>query len=311
MSGGDTFVQGVDVSKWQTSTPDLSGVHYLIARAGVGTKPDSMYATHIAAARRAGIVTGSYWYNWGSLSVSDQVNAYIAAEGTVDLHAIDWEGTEGFTAAQAQQFISLYRQRTGRRIGLYASESRFRDLGQDWDWIANYSQEPTKHYDLWQYGPFRGVDGDRLPGNLTDLQRLIGDEPMTDIDFIAAPALVDLPQGISILNPDGSARLTNPMMRTGVFSPGTTMSAGGTRLRLINWTGSNLLLAAYGSMVTNVRDLSLTVPVPPAPDVTPFTQADIDAAVTAAVAAQQADCEGAVGSAVEAEQARIRDILGL
>lgn len=306
MSGSDTFLLGLDVSKWQPTTPDLTGMHYLIARAGIGTQRDPTYGMHIAAAKAKGIATGSYWYNWGSLSVSDQVNAYIAAEGDVDLHVIDWEGTEGFTSGQTAHFIDLYKLRTGNRIGLYASESRFLDLGQDWDWIANYTREPTKHYNLWQYGPLHGADGNRLPGNLIDLSILIGKVArVADIDFIASPALVDLPENIAILNPDGSARLTNPGLRTSVFSPGTTVSAGGTTLRLINWTGSNLLLAAYGSKVTNVRALALTPPVVLPPDTTPFTQADIDAAVSAAVANTDEAIAQAMDDGADAERERI------
>jgi GH25 family lysozyme M1 (1,4-beta-N-acetylmuramidase) len=164
VSGGDSALLGVDVSKWQTTTPSLIGIDFLIARAGIGTKLDAYYDMHIANARKAAIVTGSYWFNWGTLSVSDQVAAYARSEGDVDLHVIDWEGADGFTAAQTADFIRRYRALTGNRIGLYASESRFRDLGQDWDWIANYSREPIKHYDIWQYGPYHGADGNRFPG---------------------------------------------------------------------------------------------------------------------------------------------------
>lgn len=173
MSAGDPWVGTViDVSKWQSSLPSLSGVLGVIARAGIGTKPDPMFEDHIYNARKAGKWVGSYWYNWGDLSVSDQVNAYIARErgvGGVQLHAIDWEGVDGFTAGQTAEFIRIYRARTGHPILLYASESRFRDLGQDANWIANYLREPIKPYDMWQYGPFRGVDGNNANQRILDL----------------------------------------------------------------------------------------------------------------------------------------------
>jgi hypothetical protein len=173
MSGGDGWVGTViDVSKWQSSLPDLSGVLGVIARAGIGTKPDTMFASHIANARKAGKWVGAYWYNWGDLSVSDQVNAFIAREqevGGVQLHVLDWEGAEGFTAAQAADFMRIYKARTGDPIVLYASEGRYRDLGQDANWIANYSNEPSKSYDMWQYGSFRGVDGNHARQRILDL----------------------------------------------------------------------------------------------------------------------------------------------
>lgn len=175
MSGGEDpgwVGTVIDVSKWQSSLPDLSGVLGVIARAGIGTSPDTMFAAHITAARKAGLWVGSYWYNWGSLSISDQVDAYIAREkavGGVNLHVLDWEGNEGFTAAQSAEFMRIYKARTGDPIGLYASEGRYRELGQDWRWIANYSQEPAKVYDMWQYGPFRRVDGNHARQRILDL----------------------------------------------------------------------------------------------------------------------------------------------
>lgn len=173
MATGEGWVGTViDVSKWQASLPNLAGVLGVIARAGIGTKPDDMFATHIANARKAGLWVGSYWFNWGNLPVGDQVDAYIAREaavGGVNLHVIDWEGADGFTAAQTAEFIRIYKARTGEAIGLYASESWFKDLGQDFNWIANYSQEPRKSYDMWQYGPFRGVDGNNARQRILDL----------------------------------------------------------------------------------------------------------------------------------------------
>lgn len=186
MSGGGGWVGTViDVSKWQSSLPDLSGVLGVIARAGIGTKPDPMFVEHITNARRRGKWVGSYWYNWGDLSVSQQVDAYIAREkavGGVQLHVIDWEGADGFTAAQTAEFIRIYRARTGEPIGLYASERRFRFLGQDFDWIANYLNEPSKSYDMWQYGPFRGVDGNHARQRILDLVKRskVGQATITD-----------------------------------------------------------------------------------------------------------------------------------
>ena len=55
-------VEGIDVSHWQTSTPSLSGLSFLIARASVGNAIDDKYAMHIGNARKAGLITGAYHF---------------------------------------------------------------------------------------------------------------------------------------------------------------------------------------------------------------------------------------------------------
>lgn len=189
MSGADPWVGTViDVSKWQSSLPDLSGVLGVIARAGIGTKPDLMFVPHITNARKAGLWVGSYWYNIGILTPSQEVDAYIAREaevGGVNIHVLDWEGVDGFTAGQAAEFIRIYKARTGHSILLYASESRFTDLGQDANWIANYSREPVKQYDMWQYGSFRGVDGSNAQQRIIDLTKESSMTPATITDETA------------------------------------------------------------------------------------------------------------------------------
>jgi N-acetylmuramoyl-L-alanine amidase-like protein len=105
------------------------------------------------------------------------------------------------------------------------------------------------------------ADYKACPGKLIHWTDLGGHgAAMTDIDIKADPKLVDIPLGTAILNPDGSARLTSKAARTGVYSPGTSLSAGGTVMRLIVWTAADpnpdLLLAAYGSKVTNVRPVA-------------------------------------------------------
>jgi N-acetylmuramoyl-L-alanine amidase-like protein len=108
---------------------------------------------------------------------------------------------------------------------------------------------------------------------------------MTDIDIKSDPALVDVPAGISILNPDGSKRLTNPDLRTDVVSPGTSLSAGGTVMRLLVWSEPDptpdLLLAAYGSKVTNVRRATVV-------DCDDVVKVELDKAATRAAEAVKA-----------------------
>ena len=162
-------VEGIDVSKWQATTPSLTGLSFLFARASVGLLPDERYAMHIANARAAGLIVGAYHFNWDSLPIAHQVSTFIGAAGDVDLYAIDVEGTNAFSLAQTRQFITGMHA-AGKRCGLYHSDSGYFAAGQDFDWIAKWSTTPpTRHWDFWQY---RGspLDLDRFNGTLAQLK---------------------------------------------------------------------------------------------------------------------------------------------
>jgi hypothetical protein len=230
---------------------------------------------HIANGTKAGIVTGSYYYNWGALGVSDQVDSYIAMEGNVGLHVIDWEGVEGFTAGQAAEFIKLYKARTGNLIGLYASEGRFRDLGQDWNWIANYSQGPQKEYTIWQYGPFRGADGDQFAGTRADLLTLANKGAPADVSIatrgltLTSDYSLDLPAGTGIVDAPGGQLIGH---FTGTFDYfGTDGALKAVRVP----TDAGSVIGFTSTAATPYKK-----PVVVVPDPTPFTQADLDAAVS-------------------------------
>jgi hypothetical protein len=278
----------IDVSKWQSSLPDLTGVLGVIARAGIGTQPDPMFATHIANARKAGKWVGAYWFNYGPLSVSDQVDAFMAREaavGGVDLHVIDWEGADGFTADQTANFIRMYQNRADNPIGLYASESRFRDLGQDWNWIANYSNQPTKAWDMWQYGQFRGVDGNHAKQRILDL---VKGEPSVD-SFSASPSDMTIQ-----VNTGAKVFATSDLTGTPIIvSPARSFDYVGTVTsgpRIIRWvpragdTATYPVKAGWAGFVARA-DAGSPVAEPVPVDTSPYTQAQMDAAKAAAAAA--------------------------
>ena len=66
-------LNGIDVSRWQGTTPSLAGLAFLFAKASQGTTKDPMYDTHIANARKAGLVVGAYCFNVGTLDIAAQV----------------------------------------------------------------------------------------------------------------------------------------------------------------------------------------------------------------------------------------------
>jgi GH25 family lysozyme M1 (1,4-beta-N-acetylmuramidase) len=164
-------VLGIDVSKWQTKTPSLVGLSMLFARSSIGTEVDPTYRMHIKNARKAGLIVGAYHFNWDSVPVADQVEAFLNMAGSVDFYFIDVEGDNAFDHAQTRAFIDRMHA-AGRRCGLYHSDSGYFAAGQDYDWVAKWSATPpTRHWDFWQY---RGdpLDLDRFNGTLAQLQAL-------------------------------------------------------------------------------------------------------------------------------------------
>jgi len=170
-----TYLDGIDVSQWQAATPPLVGQAFAFARATYGTGIDTRYAMHAANFRKAGIVTGAYAFG----TVGDgaaQAAAFLKVAHDADLLALDLEQEPAkppMTEAQARAFIAAMHG-VGRQIGLYHSNSGFPFLGQDWDWIARWTNLPPVHrWTFWQYQG-KPIDRDRYNGTLADLHQLAG-----------------------------------------------------------------------------------------------------------------------------------------
>jgi hypothetical protein len=273
------MIEGIDISHWQATTPDLTGRAFVFARATYGTSPDGRYAMHAANVRAAGRVLGAYHFarpiTTGD-SVAEQVAAFLAAGSGADLFALDRErdGDNGtMTQADARAFIAAV-QATGRRIGLYASESAFADLGQDWDWVANWSREPARHWDFWQY---RGspLDLDRFAGTLADL-RALGQETTMTYPVPKVPSLGDVAAGVRLYAALSLVPDSDPATGDIIIDPARSMpylgqpSAAAKVVEYVNAAGVHSGKAYFvkTAEVTNIRAV---------PDMTPFDQADIDA----------------------------------
>jgi hypothetical protein len=167
-------VNGIDVSTFQTTTPSLTGLSFLFARATYGTSVDGRYQMHAANARKAGLVQGAYGFGvYGD--GAGQAKAFLAAAGAADLFVLDLETESGrprMTDAQAKAFIAAVKA-AGHKCGLYHSESGFPSLGQDYNWVANWSQVPSIG---WTFHQYRGspLDLDHYNGTLAQLQALAG-----------------------------------------------------------------------------------------------------------------------------------------
>lgn len=250
---------GIDVSKWQTASDwSPANIGFLFARATIGTQRDERYGEHIAKAMDAGLITGAYHFNVGSgISVADQADAFMAAAGNVDGYALDVEGKDAFTHDQARAFIGRLQMR-GLRCGLYASESAFFDAGQDWDWVANWSNRPTRHYDVWQYGPFKGEDGDSFDGTPDELRLLLGGAMQPLVISSGNPKIVSVTVGDRLFNPDGSF-LTTASVASQKPSP-YEVALGGAHYRVLTVaTGGQPVMALWHNEPGQITD-------PPAQD---------------------------------------------
>jgi hypothetical protein len=171
-------LEGIDVSYAQRTTPSLDGLAFAFAKASEGLRGDPMYRTHAAHVRGVSIVLGAYHFARRDAPVIAQANTFLSLARGADLLALDVEGPFAFTPAQAKQFFGVIHL-AKRKCGLYHSESGFFEAGQDFDWVANWSHEPRRHWDFWQYGPRPGthIDGDHYAGSAADLAKLTGKTP--------------------------------------------------------------------------------------------------------------------------------------
>lgn len=211
------YLNGIDVSKWQRTTPPLTGLSFLFARASIGTTKDPMYDKHISAAVKAGLITGAYHFNWDiGASPEAQARFFVQTAGKVDLLFLDVEGRYAFDAMQSRRFIAEVH-RLGRTIGLYHSRSGFADYGQDYNWIADYTiaaralNRPVTrtpwHFWQWTSQPW---DRNYFNGNKDALYVLAGRQtaqPATIVKPVAGKTLAELRRLIGNL-----ARVVRPTL---------------------------------------------------------------------------------------------------
>ena len=170
---------GIDVSKWQATTPSLSGLDFLFARASVGLASDTKYQMHIANARAAGLVVGAYHFAYSG-SIAAQAAIFLAAAGDVDFYFVDIEGKQAPTQAETKSFIDACHK-VGKPCGLYHSDSGYFQAGQDYNWVAKWSPTPpSRHWNFWQYQG-SPLDKDRFNGTVAQLRALAHPETGADV----------------------------------------------------------------------------------------------------------------------------------
>ncbi|WP_020179978.1 glycoside hydrolase family 25 protein [Methylopila sp. M107] len=139
-----------------------AGIAAVIHKATEGaTFRDRLYRERRAAAKAAGLKFGSYHFSSG-VAVEDQVKNYLDHADPQDdeLICLDWEESfagRDMTLSEAEAFVALVRDRTGRLPAIYggrhlreACAGVARSILSDCPlWYARVAPEPKGIPDLW------------------------------------------------------------------------------------------------------------------------------------------------------------------
>lgn len=287
-------VLGIDISHWNTPTPSLTGLGFVIVKATEGTATqgvgaDVAYKTHMAKVLAAGKLAGAYIFGRNDISLDEQAKFFVAhAQGATFL-AVDNEGRHVMPQDRTRYLINRIKAHDtlGRQVGLYMSESGFQEAGQDFDWVANWSgQTPHHAYLIWQYhgGP---LDKDRYELSLAQLRAALAPYPPAPDSSIDPPAgvppmnqgmvihdtLVTVPAGKYLhVNSGMGADADNVKAPTGGLRVPLVWNDGAGKFRIVEYQGKGWWV--YWADISNMG------PAPEPVDPTPFDQADLDEAVT-------------------------------
>jgi lysozyme len=200
----------IDISHFQTVSSFQqvkdNGIVGVFHKATQGrTVVDAKYHSRRQRALDVGLMWGAYHFGVKG-NVEQQVDHFLDTVNptAADLLVLDFEPnheTDTMTLAEAERFVTLVKERTGRFPGLYSGQSFIRQkLGNNTNtvlkncflWIARYSSERPRvppawtTFTLWQYTDgnaddqphqVTGIgrcDRDKFNGNLEGLQRLWG-----------------------------------------------------------------------------------------------------------------------------------------
>ena len=187
-------VNGIDISRWQPVATDelnMDGCEFVGIRATYGNVKDLLYDKHEVNARKHNAVVLAYCFLIPGQPGIVQAKALLAAAPNADLYVFDREsdGSRGMlNPTESRAAIEYAKANSPHKVGLYASESAFADLGQEFNWVANWSAQPHVHWEFWQH---RGapLDLDWFYGTLAQLKALAAGE-------IAPPAPKPAPKPV-------------------------------------------------------------------------------------------------------------------
>jgi lysozyme len=165
-------LRGIDISRWQGTTPSLAGLAFCFVKATEGQTTDPKYAMHAANVRKAGIVLGAYAFGHRGDGAGQARHLLEVARGA-DLLALDVEGADAPDYATARDFGAAIHA-AGREWGLYHSSSGYPQWGQDFLWVADWTGGSSPHLAGWHFWQYRGspLDLDLFNGTQAQLDAL-------------------------------------------------------------------------------------------------------------------------------------------
>ena len=191
-------LQGIDVSKWQSSvnwqSVKQAGVKFAFARATYGnTEVDSQFKTNWQGMKDAGILRGAYHFFVAADDPGEQARLFISTVGSLDAGdiapVIDVEadsGTSSTIVSDVQTWLEAVEQQLGRTPIIYTSPSYWNEyltdqFGRYPLWVAEYGVSSPKSvngwntWTFWQYsqsgslGGVNPVDLDYFNGSSEEL----------------------------------------------------------------------------------------------------------------------------------------------
>lgn len=171
--------QGIDVSKYQgkinwTKVAKSKKVKFVYIRATEGsTIRDDYYKTNVAAARKAGILVGSYHVYSSKTTAYQQFANFksLVAKKHQDLiPVLDIEGHHSgrLYMARVDKILELMEKEYGVKPMIYTSEKVYREhfttkkYAKYHIFVAKYEGYPEIRFTLWQYsrtGRVKGIAG--------------------------------------------------------------------------------------------------------------------------------------------------------
>jgi hypothetical protein len=274
-------IEGVDVSSYQPTNYDTSGLGFVFVKATEGTGyVNPVQAAQAATGRAAGLVVGFYHYLDSSASMQAQAQYFVSQcdSQAGDILALDWEETS-VSGADKDAFLAAVKQlRPNHKLVLYCNTYFWTSLDTtsncaDGLWIADITaagQPRVQHpWTFHQYSDAGGIDRDvaNFPSAAALRSWAAGSAPSPTPTPTPAPTPQesDMPQQITgtvvpgaqptvVLPPSGAAwsAYPNRKLHLGLDAIGDPTAKASVRVAIHNgstWRESMVTVTAAGSRV--------------------------------------------------------------
>lgn len=246
------LAKGIDVSKYQTNVDFAkvknAGYSFVIIRAGIGTSVDAMFEKHYAAAKKAGLQIGAYWYAYKNTltpsAAKKEADLCIKTLAGKKLEMPIWYDIEeraifntGRTnvSNMATTFCNTL-EAAGYFCGIYGGQELAEQYLTDTVrtryafWLAQYLKTPRYkgQYGIWQFG----VAGGASNINPTGVTNVPGVPGQCDMDY----SYVDYFEKIKAKGKNGyTIEAAPPVVKTNPYPTPTTAVREGDEGDSVKW----------------------------------------------------------------------------